>query len=256
VLPASYVNTTVPDSIPLAIIDTVLGCLNSDFLGDNINQRKLVQLLSTKGAREIWTKELNCEADSAGWQTRGNLMYVFPVHAVAQWGHTDGIEALAAAGISLRTRDNRTAHAVCSALESDADVTIGGTADRVCGGEPLHHAAKRNNVVMLEWLLSHSVPIDAADDHGGTALHWAAAFGALDAARFLLEHGAKPKALDRSGRSVEFWAAHSDLVDPALLTQISALLSEAHTPAPAVADARAQLLRERAAAEALRCGYL
>jgi hypothetical protein len=248
----AYVNDTVPDQFRLSIVDTTLGCLNSDFLGENVNQRKLVKLLSTTGTSEKWTKELNCDADSAGWQTRADLKFVFPVHAVAQWHNTEGIEALAAAGLSLRTRDNRSAHGMCSNFDSDEDLTIGGTSDNVCGGEPLHHAAKRNNVEMIEWLLSRRVPIDATDDHGGTALHWAVAFGALDAARYLLENGASATAVDNHGRSVQFWAAHSDLVDATLQNQIGPLLSEVRTP-KGRQDGVEKFARERAMAETRRC---
>jgi hypothetical protein len=125
-----------------------------------------------------------------------------------RWHTTDGLRVLHGANASLRQRDARTARGVCAGAA--ARQSVGGSADIACGGEALHHAAKRNNVRALEWLLDHGVPVGATDDDGATALHWAAGYAAVEAAAFLLKRGADVSVRDAHGRDVGFWAEHTD----------------------------------------------
>ncbi len=66
-----------------AIVELVLGCRSSSYLGDSDVQRALLTMLAKHGF-DLDTPILACTADSAGPELRGDLKFLHPIHAVAQ----------------------------------------------------------------------------------------------------------------------------------------------------------------------------
>jgi hypothetical protein len=83
------------------------------------------------------------------------------------------------------------------------------------GDTPLHHAAKRNLAVAIDFLVQKGSSIEAANSAGETALHQAVKADAAEAVRSLLSLGAALSARDAMGdtplHSAVLWAARKSL---------------------------------------------
>ncbi len=83
------------------------------------------------------------------------------------------------------------------------------------GDTPLHGAAQRGNLKLLEMLLAAGAEPNAKNKLGGTALMWAAVYGHQLAARLLIEKGADPAMKDESGMTAAAWAVKNQRPDMA-----------------------------------------
>ena len=71
----------------------------------------------------------------------------------------------------------------------------------------LHHAARTNQVEVMEYLLKHGIELDATDKHGDTALHVAARESHVQAIHLLLESGASISILNSEKEAAVHTAA-------------------------------------------------
>lgn len=73
----------------------------------------------------------------------------------------------------------------------------------------LHMAARRNQPIVIEWLLAHGAKLDKRGQWNGTALHWACFFGSKEAAQLLIEKGLDIEDKeDAFGSTPLLWAAN------------------------------------------------
>jgi ankyrin repeat protein len=63
----------------------------------------------------------------------------------------------------------------------------------------LHAAAEVDNALVVPWLVTHGLPLEARTKHGHTALHVACAHGHAEAAKALLAAGADIQAASPGG---------------------------------------------------------
>jgi len=75
------------------------------------------------------------------------------------------------------------------------------------GDTPLHAAAQRGNIKILQMLLAAGANPNAKNKVGGTALMWAGVGGREEAARLLIDHGADASLKDEMGMTASAWAA-------------------------------------------------
>src|SRR5258706_15161633 len=75
------------------------------------------------------------------------------------------------------------------------------------GDTPLHGAAQRGNVKLLQMLFAAGADPNARNKVGGTPLMWAGVYGQDAAARVLIEKGADPALKDEQGLTASAWAA-------------------------------------------------
>ena len=80
------------------------------------------------------------------------------------------------------------------------------------GWTPLHHAAFKGRIGMIQFLVAHGAAIEAADKDGTTPLHVAASAGDPDAIEALLKAGARIDALDHRAETPLLHAVGSDSV--------------------------------------------
>src|SRR5919198_1326648 len=59
------------------------------------------------------------------------------------------------------------------------------------GKTPLHYAAQKDNVDIVETLLGHEAKVNEKDKYGETPLHYAVEYKNVDIVKILVEHGAK-----------------------------------------------------------------
>lgn len=112
-----------------------------------------------------------------------NIRSVTPMHIAAQKGHT-GIAAIL--------------------LDSDpSNIEVQDRRQM----QPLHHAAKHNQVEMIEFLLQKGADMNALDVDSHTPFLSAAYHGQVEAFRCLLERGAPVDAVDKNRKSCVFLAA-------------------------------------------------
>jgi ankyrin repeat protein len=93
------------------------------------------------------------------------------------------------------------------------------------GQTPLHHAAKSGRLDIVKMLIARSASVEATDKHGWTALFSACAFGQADAAKLLWSSGSSIFHRDNDGRSMLHSAAkygHEEVVKMLLSAGISA----------------------------------
>ena len=77
------------------------------------------------------------------------------------------------------------------------------------GWTPLHYAATRGHVAVMDLLLENHAYIDAASPNGSTPLMMAALYGTASAVKLLLEAGADPLIQNEQGlTAIDF--AHRD----------------------------------------------
>jgi ankyrin repeat protein len=74
------------------------------------------------------------------------------------------------------------------------------------GDGPLHNAAQRGDVKLLDLLLAAGANANAKNKLGGTPLMWAAVYGHEPAASLLMAKGADPALKDNGGRTASAWA--------------------------------------------------
>lgn len=73
---------------------------------------------------------------------------------------------------------------------------------------PLHLAALKDNVAMIELVLEHGADIDVLDGEGNSALHLALQFHDDSAARFLIQAGADVNTINEDGDTPLHEAGH------------------------------------------------
>ena len=75
------------------------------------------------------------------------------------------------------------------------------------GNTPLHRAANRGLVTVVQTLVADGADVNAANKDGETPLHWAAKGDRAAIAEFLVSKGADVHARDRYGRIPLYLAA-------------------------------------------------
>eukprot|EP01062_Namystynia_karyoxenos_P064816 TRINITY_DN5794_c0_g1_i6.p1 TRINITY_DN5794_c0_g1~~TRINITY_DN5794_c0_g1_i6.p1 ORF type:complete len:741 (+),score=243.17 TRINITY_DN5794_c0_g1_i6:78-2300(+) len=132
-----------------------------------------------------------------------------PLQVAMEREHTDLVEALIAAGASVRRRSTKYGtvlhQAVAMGNETISAALINGGADvharDAADRTPLHVAVQHGAVGIMKLLLQQRAEPDARDEHRGeTPLHLAAARGDEAAAAALLEAGAGPSVRDNNCR--------------------------------------------------------
>jgi hypothetical protein len=166
-----------------------------------------------KSGADLNNPVFECSADAGGAEARGELRGLHPIHVVAQWKNTKGLEMLREAGVDLRAKDARSRDHPDSCDNYTPEEAVGGSKAAACEGEAIHHATKMGRVENILWLLDHGVPVDAKDGSGATPLQWAVGFGQVAAIESLLAAGASALVKDGKSRDVLFWAEHSDRLD-------------------------------------------
>ena len=84
---------------------------------------------------------------------------------------------------------------------------------------PIHIAAAKGDLAVLQVLLDHGVDVDALDGAGGGALLWAGYKGQLAAAQMLLDAGADPTIVDATGMNAAERAADAGYPEVAAVIQ-------------------------------------
>ena len=134
-----------------------------------------------------------------------------PLHAAAQFGRIDLVEALIAAGAdpTQLTLDGKNPLEV--ALESPRQDTDLIRLLRDASGAPdtLALVARVGDMKALSKLIEEGVALDARHDDGRTALHIAAVAGEFEVVRALLEAGADPRVESDQGSSALAAAARA-----------------------------------------------
>lgn len=64
------------------------------------------------------------------------------------------------------------------------------------GLTPLHFAAKKGFIEIIELLAEYDIDLDKQDDYGRTPMHFAAAYGKVKSAEALYKLGANPNPFD------------------------------------------------------------
>jgi len=101
---------------------------------------------------------------------------------------------------------------------------------------PLHFAAMRGHLPVVEFLVGKGAPVDAVNEFGAHPLHCAVEEGHMEVAGFLLENGADPMAKDIWHKTpLDYAIPHyeiGDLLrkwsDPALREKRQAAIIRAH----------------------------
>jgi len=75
------------------------------------------------------------------------------------------------------------------------------------GGTPLHTAADRGYLRIVEFLLEHGANPNMKNNYGSTPLHYAAMYGYPEVVELLLEHGANPNIQSNYGSTPLHYAA-------------------------------------------------
>jgi ankyrin repeat protein len=81
------------------------------------------------------------------------------------------------------------------------------------GWTPLHYAATRGDVAIIQLLLDESAYIDAESPNGSTPLMMAAMYGTPESAKFLLQAGADPTIKNQLGLTAADFAARAGRSD-------------------------------------------
>jgi len=81
------------------------------------------------------------------------------------------------------------------------------------GGTPLHTAADRGYLRIVEFLLEHGANPNMKNNYGSTPLHYAAMYGYPEVVELLLEHGANPNIQNRYGYTPLHFAIEGCFVD-------------------------------------------
>lgn len=81
--------------------------------------------------------------------------------------------------------------------------------DQGDGQTPLHWAAEKGHVSVVELLMTSGASIEAEDAFGRTPLHWAAEFNKPNVLDVLLESGASLQVKSNSGNTALHWAARN-----------------------------------------------
>lgn len=146
------------------------------------------------------------------------------LHQAAADGDTHRIRALKKAGVNLSAKNEHgetALHVACwnGHLTAAHQLAVSGVVNLNEAGyesrTPLHCAATRGWLKIVEMLLAKDAYVMVQDDRGLTPLHHAALHGCVSVARALLKAGANPSALTPSGVSP---------LDCALSIEMAALL--------------------------------
>jgi|GEM_PF-5120407 len=86
------------------------------------------------------------------------------------------------------------------------DVSLANFFDHETGTAPLHLAASRGDLAVVQFLLDKGARVNAADADGKTALILAATKGDREMVELLLKRGADPRWSDKGGRTALYWA--------------------------------------------------
>jgi cytohesin len=91
--------------------------------------------------------------------------------------------------------------------------------DEKYGETPLHRAASRGRVEILQMLIGAGAKLNVQDKGGWTPFHWAASNGRVEVLRVLIDAGADLDLQDKEGRTALHWAARDWTVEPKLNVQ-------------------------------------
>ncbi|CAN6451172.1 unnamed protein product [Victoria cruziana] len=119
-----------------------------------------------------------------------------PLHCAAAEGHLEAVNFLLAVCNTKYavTRDGKTPHML--AMESGHHHLM----DVLCLGDKLHRAAGQDgNVHGVKQYMAQGASVDSRDQNGWTPLHRAAFKGRIDVVQFLIDQGAQLDLLDDSG---------------------------------------------------------
>lgn len=152
-------------------------------------------LISVKGA---WGRTL-LDHMAGSWNVEGvKLLLSFGASAIRDSGYPPLYHA-ANSYVSSKERSSEAGKEVAELLiQAGADVNArSGVGEQT----PLHMAARRGNVNVVEALLNAEAEIEARDTKGETPLRRAVNCGHPEVVRLLLEHGANPNAPDKHGKT-------------------------------------------------------
>jgi ankyrin repeat protein len=131
-----------------------------------------------------------------------------PMHAAAAGGKTDSVGKMQAKGVSLDGADPRgqtALHKAIAAGQIDTALDLvqkGADVNALAGGKgPLHLAAEKGDVALLNALTNAGADMNKADADGRTPLHSACAAGKADLAGRLILLGARVDAADKDGNT-------------------------------------------------------
>jgi ankyrin repeat protein len=145
------------------------------------------------------------------------------MHAAAGSGHSNIVQLLASAGLSVNNKDKSGRiplhwaaqegkyEVACLLINLGAQIDIG---DQF-GTTPLHIAASEGHIDLVNLFVKTTSNIDQMAELDGSALHSACAWGRIEIAKILISNGADRYLIDHDGNKPEDLAemyGHSEIV--------------------------------------------